>query len=166
MIVFGSSTLILLARIDLLDIFLEDFRGRVIIPEKVRMETITADREEVQTILRHLENQRIAVMKVKNSSLMKKVTEDFSLGAGEAEALELAREHDAGAVATDDRNAIRACKMLKREFITAPAVLVRAVEKGLIGREEGLAKLQKLQSIGRYSKTIVDGAERNIKGGS
>lgn len=166
MVVFDSSTLILLAKIDLLDLFLSNFRDSVVLPEKVRSETILGDRKEVRSIIRHLEDKRMAVMKVKNFSLVRKIMEDFSIDAGEAEALALALEQKAGVVATDDRNAIRACKMLKLEFITTMAVLVRAVEKGLIERDEGLAKLQKLQSIGRYSKAIIDDAARKIEGGS
>ena len=77
-----------------------------------------------------------------------------------------ALEHKSAIIATDDRNAIRACKMLKLEFITAVAVLVRAVEKGMIDKDEGLAKLQKLQTVGRYRKTIIEDAVRLIKGGS
>lgn len=59
----------------------------------------------------------------------------------------------------------RACKILKLDFITAVAVLIRAVEKGLIEKDEGLAKLQKLQSVGRYSKAIIENAEQQIQGG-
>jgi predicted nucleic acid-binding protein len=155
--------LILLARLDLLDLFLADFKGGVFIPDKVRAETIREDKEEIRSILRHLEDKRITVVKGKNAPLVKKLMEDFSIDAGEAEALGLALERKAGVVATDDRNAIRACKALRMEFITTMAVLVRAVEKGLIERDEGLVKLQKLQSIGRYSKAIIDDAARNIK---
>jgi len=166
MIVFCSSTLILLARIDLLELLISNFRGRVIIPEKVRAETITEDKKDIQTIIRHLEEKKISVIKVKNSGLVKTLSEDFSIDAGEAEALALALEQKSGVVATDDRNAIRACKMLKLDFITAVTVLVRAVEKGLIEKDEGMVKLQKLQSIGRYSKSIIEDAARLIRGGS
>ncbi len=166
MIVFDTSTLILLAKIDLLDLFITDVRGSVIIPEKVRSEAVTADKEEVQSIVRLLQEKKISVVKVKNASLRKKLMGDFSIEAGEAESLALALEHKNPIVATDDRNAIRACKMLKLEFITAVTVLVRAVEKGMIDKDEGLVKLQKLQAVGRYRMTIIEDAVRLIKGGS
>ncbi|MBI3754550.1 MAG: hypothetical protein HY265_00070 [Deltaproteobacteria bacterium] len=66
-------------------------------------------------------------------------------------------------LATDDRNAIRACKILKLEFITAIAVLIRAFEKNLIDRDEVVVKLQKLKSVGRYSRTIIEDAVKRIK---
>jgi predicted nucleic acid-binding protein len=105
------------------------------------------------------------VAKIKNTALAQKFSEDFNIDAGEAEALVLAIEKKAPIVATDDRNAIRACKILKLDFITAVAVPIRVVEKGLIEKDEGLVKLQKLQSVGRYSKAIIKDAEQQIQGG-
>ena len=104
-------------------------------------------------------------MKVKNVALVKRFMDDFSIDAGEAEALTLAGEKKAGIVATDDRNAIRACKLLKLEFVTAVSFLIRAVEKGVLSKDEGIVKLKQLQSIGRYSKQILDDAAQQIQGG-
>jgi len=96
---------------------------------------------------------------------MNKLKEDFNIDAGEAEALTLAIQEKANMVATDDRNAIRACKLLNIDFVTAIAVLIRAVEKALISKDEAIIKLQKLQSVGRYSKEIINNAVKQIKGG-
>jgi len=165
MVVFDASTLILLSRIDLLDEFVARVHGGVAIPEEVRTEVLCGEREEMKTLISSIEEQRIAVVKVKDSALTRKLMTDFSIDAGEAEALSLALGKNDAIVATDDRNAIRACKALKLEFITAIAVLVRSVEKGIIEKEEGLIKLQKLQSIGRYGKTIIEDARKLIQGG-
>lgn len=67
-------------------------------------------------------------------------------------------------VAADDRNAIRACRLLKIEFITAIAILIRAAEKEL-NKGEAVLKLEKLETIGRYKKAIIADARKNIKGG-
>jgi predicted nucleic acid-binding protein len=165
MVIFDASTLILLARIDLLGEFVARVQGGAAIPDRVRTEVLCGEREEMQELIAYIEDQRIAVVKVKNSALTRKLMADFSIDAGEAEALSLALEKNGSVVATDDRNAIRACKALKLEFITAIAVLVRAVEKGVIEKEVGLIKLQKLQSIGRYAKTIIEDARKQIEGG-
>jgi len=69
-------------------------------------------------------------------------------------------------IATDDRNAIRACKLLKIDFLTAVAFLVRSAEKDLIPKDEALIKLRKLHSIGRYSNKIIEDATVKIKGGN
>lgn len=166
MIIFDSSTLILLARIDLLGLFIESFQGDVVIPGRVKREVMTGDREETTFIAELINTKKIKVEKVRNTAVVKRLIEDFNIDAGEAEVLALSMEKKAGiVVATDDRNAIRACKLIKKEFITAVAFLIRAVEKGLLDKEEGKIKLLKLQSIGRYRKAIIEDAAKQIEGG-
>lgn len=46
--------------------------------------------------------------------LVRKLMDDFSIDVGEAEALTLALNKKDAMIATDDRNAIRASKLLKR----------------------------------------------------
>lgn len=165
MVVFDASTLILLAKIDVLGLFLSGLAGEALVPEKVRSEAVAGDKEEAERIRGFIEDGKIAVVKVKSTAVTRRLMEDFNIDAGEAEALALAVERKADIVATDDRNAIRACKTLKLDFVTAVAVLVRAVEKGAIEKEEGIVKLKKLQSAGRYSREILDDAARRIGGG-
>ncbi len=50
----------------------------------------------------------------------------------------------------DDKNGINSCKLLGLGFTTALAILVRSREKGLIGRNDALAKLAALARNGRY----------------
>jgi len=163
MIVFDSSTLILLARTDMLELFISNFQGRVLIPEKVRFEVCVEGREETPFIVKLIEDRKIEILKARNSRQIKKLMDDFNIDVGEAEALTLAILEEAHVVATDDRSAIKACKILKLEFVTAIAVLIRAFEKKLIDRDEILAKLQKLKSIGRYSSAIIEDATKKIK---
>ncbi len=166
MIVFDSSTMILLAKIDILELFIVSYRGKVIIPEKVRVEVCVRGREETPLIARLIIEKRIDVQKVKNNRQIKKLMQDFNIDTGEAEAVTLALQKEADIIATDDRNTIRACKVLKINFVTAIAVLIRALEKGRIDSEEALIKLQKLQSIGRYKSTIIKDAAKQIRGGA
>ena len=163
MIVFDSSTLILLAKTNLLELFVSNFRGRVLIPLKVRTEACIEEREETPLISKLIKDKKIELLEAKNSRQIKKLMDDFNIDAGEAEALTLAIQEGAGIIATDDRNAIRACKILKLDFITAIAVLIRAFEKNLIDRDEAIVKLQKLKSVGRYSRTIIEDAVKRIK---
>lgn len=165
MIVFDSSTIILLAKIDLLEMFISNFHSRVAIPEKVRLEVYKGEGEETPLIVKLIGDNKIKVLKAKSSSQIKKLMEDFNIGSGEAEVLALAIQERAGIIATDDKNAIRASKILKIDFTTAIAILIRAHEKSLIEKEEALIKLEKLRSIGRYSRAIIGNATRQIKGG-
>jgi len=164
-IVFDASTIILLSKIDILELFISNYRGRILISETVSLEICTEGREETPLIVKLIEDKRIKILKVKNSGQIKKLMMDFNIDAGEAETLILAIQEGALMVATDDRNAIRACKILKLDFVTAVAILIRAFEKNLIDTDEALIKLQKLQSVGRYSMAIIEDAIKQIKGG-
>lgn len=165
MIIFDASTLILLAKIDLLELFISNFQGKVLVPESVALEVGQAGYEDSPLILKLIENKKISILKTKNKRQSDKLMLDFNIDQGEAEAISLAVQENMHFIATDDRNAIRACKMLKIEFITAMAILIRAFEKQLIDKNEALLKLQKLRYIGRYSKVIIVDAEKQIKGG-
>lgn len=163
--VFDASTLILLAKIDLLELFIDDFRGRIIIPERVGLEARSGGSEEIPLIERLIKDKKIIVSRVKNRRHIDKLREDFHIDWGEAEAIGLAMQDGINIIATDDRNAIRACKMLKIDFVTAITILLRAFEKKLIDKDDAIIKLEKLQLIGRYSKRIIKDSERQLKGG-
>ncbi len=145
--------------------FIANYRRRVLIPQTVKLEITSGGREEALLITKLIESKKIEISKVKNSRQIKKLMDDFNIDSGEAEAIILAIQEGASMVATDDRNAIRACKLLKINFITAIAILIRAFEKNLIDRDESLIKLHKLQSVGRYSKAIIEDAIKQLKGG-
>ena len=165
MLAFDASTLILLAKIDMLDLFVSDFGGKILIPERVREEVCIPGKEETPLIMELIKDGKIKVSAVKNKKLVEKLMDDFHIDSGESEAIALALQEKASLVATDDRNAIRACKFLKMEFTTAIAILIRACEKKLVDKNEALAKLQKLWSIARYSRPIIDDARKQIEGG-
>jgi hypothetical protein len=165
MIIFDASTLILLARIDLLELFLSTFQGRVAIPEKVKSEVCIQGREEMPLVVNLIKKGKIEIMTANNTRQKRKLMDDFNIDEGEAEALLLAVHTGAGFIATDDRNAIRAAKLLKIDFVSAIGFLIRVHEKQLAGRDEALTKLQNLQVIGRYRNTILEDAKNRIEGG-
>lgn len=165
MVIFDASTLILLARTEALEAFISNFPGRVYMPEKVKEEVLIKHSAETLQVTALIDSGSIGVLTVHDRKLLQKLKDDFSIDSGEAEAIVLAIEKKGAVVATDDRNAIRACKLLKIDFITALAVLIRATEKGLFSTSEALLKLEHLASIGRYSKAIIADAGRQIKGG-
>jgi len=165
MIIFDASTLILLAGTDLLELFLSTFQGRVAIPKKVKSEVCVQGREEKPLVESLIKQGKIEILTAKNPRQKRKLMTDFNIDEGEAEALLLALQIEAEFIATDDRNAIRASKLLKIDFVTAIGFLIRAHEKQLVDKDEALTKLGRLQAIGRYSKAILTDAKNRIEGG-
>ena len=166
MIVLDASTLILLAKIEILETFALNFPEKLIIPSGVKKEACRKEAEETPLIENLLRKNTIRVLKVKDSKIVKRLMKDFHINGGEAEAVSLALQEKALIVATDDRNAIRACKMLKIDFTTAIAILIRTFEKKLIDKDEAVIKLQKLEVIARYSRAIMGDARERIEGGA
>lgn len=165
MLVFDSSTLILLAKADLLDLFVEDFGGPVAIPPTVRSEVLIGGKAETAQISNIINAEKVKVLKVRSQKLVEKFKDDFNLGRGEAEALALALQEGAKLIATDDKNAIRTARMLKIDFVTAIAFIVRAHEKQLVDADEAKLKIEKLKSVGRYGRQIIEDALMRIEKG-
>ncbi|RJS86494.1 hypothetical protein CW713_00165 [Methanophagales archaeon] len=163
-IVFDSSTLILLAKKELLDMFLNNFDGIVAIPKVVREESCNKKTFDALLIEKRIEEEKIKVYEVEKKDLVKKLIEDFNLEDGEAEAIILCIEKGSKILATDDKNAINACKVLKIKFTTAINILIRAYEKQLIEREKALIKLDNLRVVGRYKEKIIEDAKRRVIG--
>ncbi|MBI4179574.1 hypothetical protein HY522_09160 [bacterium] len=159
--VLDASTLILLAKTDLLQVLLE--KTGILIPAEVRSEA-TAGQESVDAklITKLIQDGKIRVLDVSRSGHRRQIESDFGLDPGEAAALELAKEK-AVPVGTDDGPAIKAAKIVGVPFFTAIHVLIALCEKGRIRRNEALAKLDKLEKIGRYSVRILEDAREKLR---
>ncbi len=164
MVIFDASTLILLARCGLLEIFVSRTKRRIIIPLAVRSETLQPGKEETPFIERLLEQRAIGTEKVNAEAAVQKLMHDFAIDRGESEAIYLAHLSGNAIVATDDRNAIKACRMLGIGYLTALSIVISFCEHGIISPSEALLKLEELQRIGRYSKRIMDDAVTALKG--
>jgi predicted nucleic acid-binding protein len=164
MIVFDSSTLILIAKIELISPFLASVELPVAIPTQVERECCGAKKTlDALMIQKAIEESRIQVVAVKNRKLISRLQGDFSLGKGEAEALALAMKQKAQLLGIDDKNGINAAKLLGIPFTTAVGILVRSREKGLFNEGVALAKLTALAEYGRYKHSIVEDARRKME---
>lgn len=160
-IVFDATTLILVAKIELLREIAENVR--VNIPEKVKEECLhkkTIDSVLIETLIRE---NKIAVKKAGNGAVIKKLQSDFRLGAGEAEALRLAQSLNC-LLAVDDGSTIKACKIMGQQFKTAIHFLLELSEQNKIQKSIAGEKLKKLAFYGRYHHRIIEDASRRLKG--
>ena len=164
MLVLDASTLILLAKADLLGLFLEGVKLQVAIPAEVARECCGAKKtQDALLIQKALDESGITVIPVKNGKLIAKLQADFSLGQGEAEAIALAVGERARLIGIDDKNGINACKLLGIPFTTAIGILLRSSEKGLLDRGSALASLDALARYGRYKNSIVEDAKSKLE---
>jgi predicted nucleic acid-binding protein len=157
MLIFDESTLILLAKIELMETFLTGLSQDVAIPQEVEKECCegkkTLDALMIHKAVREL---RIRSIALKNKKLAAKLQADFTLGKGEAEAIALALAEKAQLVGIDDKSGVNACKLLGVPFTTAAGILVRCRERDLITLSDALLKLALLTSYGRYRNSIVE----------
>ena len=164
MIVFDASTLILIAKADLLDLFLTNINAPVAIPGEVEKECCSSKKALDGIIIQKvLDESRIEAFTLRNRRLVAKLQTDFSLGRGEAEAIALALDEKAQIVGIDDKNGIDACKVLGIAFTTAVGILIRSRDKGLLEKSDAIAKLALLAKYGRYKHSIVEDATLKLE---
>lgn len=161
-IVFDSSTLILLSKIEVIRTVIEDIQ--VIIPERVRTESRGRDVLDAKLITALIEAGNIKVFRPVQRGVISKLCKDFKIHPGEAEALCLAMEKG-WPLAVDDLPTIKACKIVNQGFTTAIHFLINITESGKMDRQTALVKLEKLSLYGRYNRRIIEDAARRLKGG-
>ncbi len=161
MVVLDASTLILLAKSDLLQLLSE--KTKIEIPPQVQREAL-ARRElyDARMIERLIRTGRIQISKSPDPDQRRQIQTDFGLEAGEAAALLLAGESNRP-LGTDDGPAIKAAKIMEVPFFTAIHVLLELYEKRRINAKIALAKLDALQKLGRYSVQILADARSRIQ---
>ena len=164
MIVLDASTLILIAKIELVDLFLASVTVPVAVPDEVARECCGSKKAlDAAMIQKALDELRIKTIVVKNRRFVAKLQADFNLGKGEAEAIALAVNEKAQLLGIDDKNGINACKLLGLAFTTAVGILIRSWEKGLLEGPQALEKLARLAKYGRYKDSIIGDARLKLE---
>jgi predicted nucleic acid-binding protein len=164
MFIFDASTLILMAKAEMLDFFLSGVEFEVAIPLGVEKECCAVKKSlDALMIQKMVTESTIRVIAVKDRKLVTKLRADFGLGRGEAEAIVLALGEKARILGIDDKNGINACKLLGVAFTTAMGILVRMREKQVLTIDQALVKLETLAKHGRYRQSILDDARRKLE---
>jgi uncharacterized protein len=135
-VVADASPLIALARVGRLDL-LESVFGRLLVPDAVWREVVESgfDRAGTVEIAKAPWIERRAVV---DESLVNLLRHD--LGAGEAEAIVLAREAKADFVLMDERLGRSAARNLGLKVVGLVGVLIEARERGLITDAQALVE--------------------------
>lgn len=159
LVVSDSSSLIIGTKAGLLEAICKEFL--VEIPEKIFEETVVAGKKLQKTdalkIEEAVEENRIVVKKVKplkNNKIMKWLNE-FNLGEGEKQALQLYIQANAKLLLADDKQAINVAKLLDLNWATIPDIIVGFAEKRKISFEKALEALKIAQEEGRYKLDFI-----------
>ena len=164
MIASDASTLILLAKAEILEEFLGSLEHEVAIDPVVAQECCgNKPALDGLVIQRCIREKRIRVRTTKQQAIVQRVRADFALGAGEAATIALAMARKAALVLIDDKQGINVCKLLKLPFATALTILVRMHEKRVLSRDGALRKLALLAHYGRYRKELVEQARTQLE---
>ena len=162
MIIFDASTLILLAKTEILKLITQT--QEILISKEVEVEaTCRSEFLDAKIIIELIKTGEIKVIKVKNPALLKRFRKDFAIVEGEASVLLLAHQRQA-ILATDDGLTIKACKVLGVKFVTTIHFLLSVYYKRKISRELALVKLERLKNLGRYNVRIISDAINRIEG--
>lgn len=163
MIAIDSSSLILMAKTELLDLFLDNSGLKAFISKAVEKESTAKKCFDAWLIERKIAEKKIFVKEVKNQGMAKKIAGDFRLHAGEAETIVLCVENKFRLIGTDDFNAMKACSVLDVPFTSALEILLKLNQKKILNKEEALAKLEQLEYYGRYSDEIIEDARKKMR---
>ena len=163
MVVLDASTLILLAKIDLLQVLAE--RTDILISQEVKREAlIKPELYDAQLIARMLDDGRIKASAEITPGSSRPIENQFRIAAGEATALLFAKKK-AAALGIDDRSGIKAAKILGVSFFTAIQVIQELHAKGRIDEKTALVKLEGLRKFGRYDDRTVDEVNARLRRG-
>ncbi len=163
MIAVDASTLILMAKTELLDLFLDNSGLKVFISGAVEKESTAKECFDALLIERRIIEKKIFVRKVKNRRMVERIGKDFRLHSGEAETIVLCVENGFRLIGTDDFNAMKACVVLNVPFTSAIEILLKLNQKSILAKGDALAKLERLEYYGRYSGEIIEDAKNRVR---
>ncbi len=152
-IVADSSSLILLAKCSLLELFCDLFD--VILPKAVSIEVASEDLVKIYpdaALISELTSK--GAIKVQSIGIDRPPS-PLSLHKGEEEALLLAMNLDGSLLATDNGKAIKAARFCNVPFIITPKIVVELFRLQKISFKKTRESIEKLGKIGRYSPEII-----------
>lgn len=161
-IISDATSLILLAKIDLLEKFVED--NEVIMPKLVYEEIIKGKDKgrEDSMLVERLVTEKILLIKSPDNKFKEKLEKMFNLKGGELEVVSLAIGKT-NVILSDDKKCINTAKTLKINFITSLDVVVALYKKCRISKEKALESLDGLSEYGWYAKDLVKNYREVIK---
>lgn len=163
MFILDSSSMILLAKIGLLEKFLSI--REAVIPSSVYNESANQGkdkgREDAYIIEALVKSDKIKVSEPQKSTCIE-IGSLFNFHGGERDVLALAKDMNIKCVICDDKKAINASKVLGLKFITALNIVVAMCLKGEISKEEAEKQIDMLEEFGWYNIKLIKKARQDM----
>jgi len=165
-VICDSSFLILISKIEMLDLLIEAFK-EIIIPQAVYIESVKQGKlfkkMDAFLIEERIKKKKIIVGDIENLSEKDRLIKDFGIHEGEAEAILIYLEKSANLLGTDDYKTIKVCKILDIKYFTTPIFIMRSFLNKIISKEIALLKFEQLLEFGWYNEAIIIDFKNNIK---
>ncbi len=163
MLIFDSSSMILLAKAGLLEKLVAD--REAVIPVLIYTEAVIRGkdkgREDAYRIESLVKSGKIIVQEPKKSTCIE-IGNLFNLHGGERDVLALAKDMNIKSIICDDKKAINAGKVLGFKFTTALNITVAMCMKGKISKSEAEEIIDILDEFGWYSNKIIKKARQDL----
>ena len=117
---------------------------------------------DARLIASRISEKKIGVKAVRDRKQCHKIMTDFNINLGEAETIHMGKQLGA-LVATDDWNAIQACKILRLPFASSLSILIRLKENKIMNQEMAAAKLDDLARYGRFDQKIIKDVSKKLE---
>lgn len=162
MLASNTSTLVLLAKVECLEDFIE-MSPTIEIPSQVKKEILTDSNSYYAKFITKLINDNKIRVSFVSDNRINNIMQEFNLDEGKAATFVMFDSKKHKSILTDDRELMKLCKLNTIPFICAMAVIIILYEKNILSKEKAIEKLKKLNEIGRYSKDLFDYFKKEIK---
>jgi predicted nucleic acid-binding protein len=162
-VISDSSTLILLAKSNLLKLCIDIFD--IIIPDIVYKEILKGKEKNYKDAFKiesFIKNKKIKIENPKNKTI-EQYRNLFALDSGELYALCLAKEKNKD-VLIDDKKGINVCCILNIKFYTSLNILLLLYDLNKISKNKALENLDLLNYFGRFSLLDIQKIKEKIDG--
>jgi predicted nucleic acid-binding protein len=165
LIICDSSFIILISKLEVLDLLIDKF-DRIMIPKEVYIESVERGKKlkkmDAFLIEERVKEKKIIVQTINDVIEKKRLMHDFNIHEGEAGAIVLYLEKKGELFGTDDSRTIRTCKIFNIKYFTTPLFLGQCFVNNLITQREFTLKLEKLKQFGWYKEEIISEFFNNI----
>ena len=163
-IAIDSCSVILLAKASVLEAFADNHR--LCIVNNVYKEVLEGKSKKfIDALLAEklVKESKISIRKAKNANLIKKLMNDFNIGAGEAGTLTLALDKECDAVCTDNKQGRKVAMLNNLNLVGSIDVVVSLYKLKRIDKNKAVGALKNLKEFGWFNEYLIEKAVEDVK---